>query len=69
MTDDQLKQITDRLDLIKDILEETFKTMNRNHTQTQKSISSAADGIQAMTMMSADDIGEAVARAIASKGR
>ncbi len=51
MTDAQLKQITDRLDLIKDILEETFKSMNKNNLGIQKQIKQASDDLQAMMLV------------------
>ena len=73
MTDAQLKEITDRLDAIKHLLEETIKAMSANAVSVQNSISTATDSIAAMQLMfmpaEADDVGRAIADALKTDAR
>jgi hypothetical protein len=68
MTDEQLKEITDRLDAIQELLGQALTAISENNVKTQESIASAAESITTMQLMytppEADDIAQAVARAL-----
>ena len=68
MTDEQLKEITDRLDAIQSLMQETLKAMGANSLKVQDSIAEAAGSITSMQLIypppDADDIAQAVARAL-----
>jgi hypothetical protein len=62
MTEQQLKEITDRLDLIRESLELIRKSMGENSKKVQSRIDSAAEKIEGMIMMSNEAVGAMVAK-------
>jgi hypothetical protein len=68
MTDEQLKEINDRLDAIQELLGQALTAINENNVKTQESIASAAESITTMQLMytppEADDIAQAVVRTL-----
>jgi hypothetical protein len=68
MTDEQLKEITDRLDAIQELLGQALTAISENNVKTQESIASAAESITTMQLMytppEADDIAQAVVRTL-----
>jgi hypothetical protein len=62
MTEQQLKEITDRLDLIRESLELIRKSMGENSKKVQSRIDSAAEKIEGMIMMSNEAVGAMVVK-------